>query len=64
MSAAVRYKDHVDRLVSVENHTGIMGLKIGDLIPPNVIDRIYQSAETEFVDVLQAGSAIPGQIKA
>jgi hypothetical protein len=61
------YKDHVERLVSIDDHTGIQGSEIEDLIPPDVmaavIDRIYRSAETEFADVMQPRTPIVGQLE-
>lgn len=62
------YQDHADRLISVDDHTGMDGSEIEDLIPPDVIaaviDRMYRSAETEIADVLEAGKPILGQIEA
>jgi len=62
------YQDHADRLIGVDNHTGIEGSEIEDLIPPDVmaavIDRMYRNADTEFADVLVAGKPILGQIEA
>lgn len=61
------YKDDVERLVSIDDHTGIQGSEIEDLIPPDVmaaaIDRIYRSAETEFADVMLPGTPILGQLE-
>jgi len=62
------YQDHADRLICVDDHTGMEGSEIEDLVPPEVmatvIDRIYRSAETEFADVLTVGKPILGQIEA
>lgn len=66
--ASSLYEDHTDRLISVDDHTGMEGSEIEDLIPPDVmaavIDRMYRSAETEFADVLVTGKPILGQIEA
>lgn len=62
------YQDHADRLICVDDYTSIEGSEIEDLIPLDVmaavIDRMYRSAETEFADVLKAGTPILGQIEA
>ena len=61
------YKEHVHRLVSIDDHTGMQGSEIEDLIPPDVmaavIDRMYRSAETEFADVMLPGTPILGQLE-
>lgn len=66
--ASSLYQDHADRLISVDDHTGMEGSEIEDLIPPDVmaavVDRMYRSAETEFADVLVAAKPILGQIEA
>lgn len=62
------YQDHADRLICIDDHTGMEGSEIEDLVPPDVmaavIDRMYRSAETEFADVLTAGKPILVQIEA
>lgn len=66
--ASSLYQDHADRLISVDDHTGMEGSEIEDLIPPDVVvavvDRMYRSAETEFGEKLTAGKPILGQIEA
>ncbi|MEE2952538.1 MAG: AAA family ATPase [Pseudomonadota bacterium] len=61
------YKDDPERLISVDDHTGIEGSEIEDLIPPDVmaavVDRMYRNAECEFADSLQTGRPILGQIE-
>lgn len=66
--ASSLYEQHAERLVSVDDHTGMEGSEIEDLIPPDVmaavIDRAYRSAETEFADVIDGGKPIVSQIEA
>ena len=62
------YQEHADRLISVDDHTGMEGSEIEDLIPTDVmaavIDRMYRNADTEFADTLVTGKPILGQIEA
>ncbi len=50
------YQEHADRLVSVDDHTGMDGSEIEDLIPTDVwrpsSTACYRNADTEFADTL------------
>lgn len=61
------YQDAAERLIIVDEYTGIEGSEIEDLIPLDVtaavIDRMYRSAEVEFADVATAGKPVVNQIE-
>jgi len=62
------YKEATDRVIVIDDHTGISGSEIEDLIPvevtAGVIDRRYRDAEVEFADVAKSDTPIIGQIEA
>ncbi|WP_371423381.1 AAA family ATPase [Tardiphaga sp.] len=62
------YQEAADRLIIVDEHTGIEGSEIEDLIPLDVmaavVDRMYRNAESEFADVAKAETPVVGQIEA
>ena len=62
------YKAATDRLIIIDQYTGVEGSEIEDLIPldvtATVVGRLYRSAEVEFADVAAAGKPVVGQIEA
>ena len=62
------YQDAADRLIVIDDYTGLEGSEIEDMIPLDIIiavvDRMYRDAEVEFVDVAKTGKPVVGQIEA
>lgn len=62
------YHDATDRLIIVDDHTGMEGSEIEDLIPLEltaaVIDRMCRNADVEFATVARPGKPVLGQIEA
>lgn len=61
------YQDNAHRLVNIDDHTGMIGSEIEDLLPPRimaaVLDRMHRSADVEFEEVFEAGKPIVSQIE-
>lgn len=62
------YAGATDRLISVDEYTGLGGSEVEDLVPLDVvgaaIDRIYRTAETPFAERIKPGQPVIGQIEA
>lgn len=61
------YAGATDRLISIDEYTGVTGSEVEDLIPHEVVgaavDRLYRTAENPFSEKMQAGQPIIGQIE-
>lgn len=61
------YAGATDRLISVDEYTGLTGSEVEDLVPIDLVgaavDRLYRTAETPFAERMEAGRPIIGQIE-